>query len=78
MFWEGHWSETLTCAISYLLCSCCDTVDLNLFIFSVSSAIPLTAYGPMAAAAAAAAVVRGTKTETRHVYNMINIFMQVF
>lgn len=27
--------------------------------FSVSLAIPLTAYGPMAAAAAAAAVVRG-------------------
>lgn len=37
---------------------------------SVSLAIPLTAYGPMAAAAAAAAVVRGTKTEKASLFHL--------
>lgn len=36
------------------------TFDLDLFVYL---AIPLTAYGPMAAAAAAAAVVRGMDIE---------------
>lgn len=52
-------------ALGDLLCShCCrhsdpTSVCLSVCLWSVSTAIPLTAYGPMAAAAAAAAVVRG-------------------
>uniref|UniRef100_A0A3Q1IWI4 RNA-binding protein Musashi homolog 2 n=1 Tax=Anabas testudineus TaxID=64144 RepID=A0A3Q1IWI4_ANATE len=42
-----------------LSCLHTNTFYLNIFL-SVSLAIPLTAYGPMAAAAAAAAVVRGS------------------
>uniref|UniRef100_A0A8C2Z5E7 Musashi RNA binding protein 1b n=1 Tax=Cyclopterus lumpus TaxID=8103 RepID=A0A8C2Z5E7_CYCLU len=56
----NHSTLLLLIVISSFICVCTPTHLTWIFASLVSLAIPLTAYGPMAAAAAAAAVVRGS------------------